>query len=94
MKVKRLKNRSLAIESFRTGTKWRILESDHLGVADGEARRRASGRTSERQAANIERGKRQKGRLRKERGNSDGRNGERTVKVGKREIEEDGWDGL
>lgn len=43
MKVKRLKNRSLAIESFRTGTKW-ILESDHLGVADGEARQRARGR--------------------------------------------------
>lgn len=93
MKVKRLKNRSLAIESFRTGTKW-ILESDHLGVADGGARRRASGRMSERQAANIEREKRQKGRLRKERGNSDGRSSERTVKVGKREIEEDGWDVL
>lgn len=31
---------------------------------------------------------------RKERGNSNGRSGERTVKVGKREIEEDGWDGL
>lgn len=45
MKVKRLKNRSLAIESFRTGTKW-ILESDHLGVADAGARRveRARGR--------------------------------------------------
>lgn len=89
MKVKRLKNRSLAIQSFRAGTKW-ILESDHLGVADGEARRRAS----ERWAADIERGKRQKGRSRKERGNSDGRSGGRTVKVGKREIEEDGWDGL
>lgn len=88
MKVKRLKNRFLAIESFRTGTKW-ILESDRLGVADVGARRRAGGR----QAADIEREKRQKGRLRKERGNSDGRSGERTVKVGKREIEEDGWDG-
>lgn len=46
MKVKRLKNRSLAIESFRTGTKW-ILESDHLGVADGET---ASERQDEREA--------------------------------------------
>lgn len=47
MKVKRLKNRFLAIESFRTGTKW-ILESDHLGVADVGARRRAGGREASR----------------------------------------------
>lgn len=50
-------------------------------------------RGGRRAPADIEREKRQKGWSRKERGNSDGRDGERTVKVGKREIEEDGWDG-
>lgn len=62
MKVKRLKNRFLAIESFRTGTKW-ILESDHLGgsrcwseTASGREASRGY-RTREETKREVEKGK-------------------------------------
>lgn len=59
MKVKRLKNRSPAIESFRTGTKW-ILESDHLGGSSRWWSEREAGRgyrTGEETKREVEKGK-------------------------------------